>query len=429
MGLLGGDKLIIGYDLGRDHAQISFASSQDGAVETLSQVAGQERFSIPAALCKRYGANQWLYGREAVRLAEEDQGVLVENLLELAVDGEPVIVDGESFDPVALLTLFFKRSLGNLRVASMVITCPMLDHRVIQVLGQVVGGAELKTDKLYYQSYSESFYSYMLRQPEELWLHQSALFEHKGEAVRAYLLECNRRTRPMVVSVEEREYEFPDYGAGSGAGAEELDQAFCRIAEETCGGRPVGSVYLIGEGFSEDWMKDSLRFLCRGRRVFQGSNLFSKGACCGMLERLEASEAGKSHVFLGGDKLKANVGMEVLRQGEESYYALLDAGVSWYEAEQTTELYVQEGNRLELTVTPLVCGRAPASGNKGRKVGFVLDGLPETPARIRLRLFLESEETLTAEAEDLGFGHFRMPSGRIWRQTIDVYGQEDEGMG
>ena len=75
MGFFGGDKLIIGYDLGREHAQISFAASQDGTVETLSQVAGEEKFSIPTALCKRYGANQWLYGREAQRLAGENQGV------------------------------------------------------------------------------------------------------------------------------------------------------------------------------------------------------------------------------------------------------------------------------------------------------------------------------------------------------------------
>ena len=53
MVFLGGDKLIIGYDLGREHAQISFAASQDGTVETLSQVAGAQNYNIPAVLCKR----------------------------------------------------------------------------------------------------------------------------------------------------------------------------------------------------------------------------------------------------------------------------------------------------------------------------------------------------------------------------------------
>lgn len=425
MGLLSGDKLIIGYDLGYENAQISFSAASDGTVETLSQVAGEEKYNIPTALCKRYGTNQWIYGREALRAAQEDQGVLVENLLALALDGEPIIVDGESFDPVALLALFFKRSMGSLKASSMVVTCPMLDHRTIEVLGQIAGNAELKTDKIFFQGYGESFYSYMLGQPEELWLHQSVLFAYRRDSVRMYRLECNRRTRPIVVFVEEKEYPFFGYPYPAEVSYEEMDQSFCRIAQEACGGRPVGSVYLIGEGFSEEWMKDSLRFLCRGRRVFQGNNLFSKGACHGMQERLSASEAGKGHVFLGKDKLKANVGMGILRQGEESYYALLDAGVNWYEAEQTVEIYMQGGNELALTITPLIRRRSQGSeggsANCGRTVVVALDGLPQGPARIRLRLFMESEDCLSVEAEDLGFGQFRMPSGRTWKEIIEIY--------
>ena len=36
----------------------------------------------------------------------------MEHLLKLAKDGEPVQIDGTPIDPVALLTLFLKRSLG-----------------------------------------------------------------------------------------------------------------------------------------------------------------------------------------------------------------------------------------------------------------------------------------------------------------------------
>lgn len=426
-------KLIIGYDLGNEYAQISFASSREGAVETLSQVAGEESYLIPAVLCKRYGANQWVYGREALRFAEEDQGVLVENLLTMALDGEPVIVDGESFDPVALLALFFKRSLGNLKVGSLMITCALMDNRTAEVLSQVAGSIQLKADRLCFQSYEESYYSYLLRQPEELWLHHSVLFHYRGGFITAYHLECNRKTRPIVVSVEKKEYEFcsPGVFPGERSGEEEgewgrqPDEAFCRIAEEVCSRGPVGSAYLIGEGFSEDWMKNSLRFLCRGRRVFQGNNLFSKGACCGMQERLEMSEAGKNHVYLGKDKLKANVGMRILRQGEESYYALLDAGTNWYEAEYSTEIYLQEGNELTFLITPLIA----SAGRGSRSVKVILDGLPESAARIRLHLFLESEDRMIAEAEDLGFGQFRVSSGRVWRESVDLYLHEKEEAG
>ena len=108
MGLLGGEKLIVGYDLGNLFSQISFAVSPEGEVETLSQVAGGQVYNIPTVLCRKHGTSQWFYGREAIRSAREDQGVLVENLLDLALEGEQVAVDGEVYDPVALLTLFFK---------------------------------------------------------------------------------------------------------------------------------------------------------------------------------------------------------------------------------------------------------------------------------------------------------------------------------
>jgi len=425
MGLLSSDKLIIGYDLGDDYSQISFADSVDGEVETLSQVAGEQAFNIPAVLCKRFGTNQWLYGREALRCAEEEQGILVENLLTLARNQEPVIIEGESFDPVALLTLFFKRSLRTLpkpleKITSLMLTCSTYDQELAQVLGRMVEGAQLKAGikgvtHVALQSHAESYYSYMLRQPRELWNGQSVLFEHRGDCIRTYRMECNRRTKPMVVFVEQREYPFPEYA----------DDAFCQIAEECIGKTVTGSVFLIGDGFAGDWMKDSLRFLCRGRRVFQGNNLFSKGACCGMQEKLEASEAGREYVFLGENKLKSNVGMKVLRGGGDSYFALLDAGTDWYVAEKTVEVYLQEGNELELAVTPLVKSSvSPARAAKGFRL--MLDGLPGSIARIRLHLYMEEEDRLTVEAEDLGFGEFREATGHVWSETFQLYAAPDE---
>lgn len=429
MGFLNSDKLIVGYDLGNEYCQISYALSETGEAETLSQVAGGQEYNIPAVLCKRRGVNQWLYGREALRCADTEDGILVKDLLFHAQDGEPVIIDGESFDPVALLALFFKRSLGLLsqvspKITDILVTCPTLDRRILAVLGQVVEGVRLKAEKVLFQSHAESFYSYMLRQPKELWAHPSVLFEYGKNVINVMRLEANRRTTPVVVFVREETYEFPA-GSLSAPGEtdpgrlQEADAAFLKIAEKVCGETGAGSAFLIGEGFSEEWMKDSLRFLCRGRRVFQGSNLFSKGACSGMQERLAPGEIGRFHVFLGNDKLKANIGMKVLRQGEESYCAVLDAGMNWYEAEYGMEFYVQDGNELELTITPLV--RSAVSGEGSRLVRVILEGLPEGATRLRLRFFLPEENLLCVEAQDLGFGEFRESSGRTWRENIEIY--------
>lgn len=435
-----GDKIIIGYDLGNVFSQISYAYlSQDSEVETLSCVAGQEYYNIPTMLCKRRGMAQWLFGREAWRFAQDnpEEAIVVDNLVELAVAGEQVLIDEESYEPVALLTLFVKRSLGLLsmvsapeRIVAMMITSRELDGRLIEVLNQTVTGLGLGYTRVYYQSYAESFYDYMLYQPRELWLYQTVLLDYRDDGIYSMRMECNKRTTPIVAYVHQRLYPFtgepclPDISSLDSDRIQQLDQELLQVVSQECEDRVVSSVYLIGESFAEEWMSQSLRYLCKGRRVFQGVNLYSKGAVYCLMDKHFGSKAGKEYVFLGGDKLKYNIGMNVLRQGEESYYALLDAGENWYESTYSCEFYVWSGQPVPLVITPLIAGgvtrlpltleELPQGGEGAGREGY---GICEL-ARIRMNLHLEGERLLCVELEDLGFGEIRPATGRIWHQKI-----------
>ena len=412
MRLPGSEKVIVGYDLGNKYAQIScYVTGSEEEIRTLSSVAGSSVYTIPLALSKRQGVNQWFYGSEAIRYAGEEEGILVENLLKLARDGEPVQIDGTPIDPVALLTLFLKRSLGLLsqvtnaeRIGALMITCEELDHRMLEVLTAATEGLHLKTDQICFQSHVESFYYYNLYQPEELWRHKTILCEYEDASIRTYCMECNRHTTPVVAYMEEREFPFP---------VPESDEKMQEIAKKLCENQMISSVYLIGEAFSRDWMKESLRYLCKGRRVFQGNNLFSKGACYGMMERLTPGENGKNHVFLGKDKLKSNIGMKVLRQGEESYQALLDAGINWYEAKNTMEFYLLEGRAVEILITSL-------TGKGNRIARIVPEELQEGIIRLRISVEMRDDTHLKVELEDLGFGTFRAATHHIWKEEIEL---------
>lgn len=412
MRLPGSEKVIVGYDLGNKYAQIScYVTGSEEEIRTLSSVAGSSVYTIPLALSKRQGVNQWFYGSEAIRYAGEEEGILVENLLKLARDGEPVQIDGAPIDPVALLTLFLKRSLGLLsqvtnteRIGALMITCEELDHRMLEVLTAATEGLHLKTDQICFQSHVESFYYYNLYQPEELWRHKTILCEYGDASIRTYCMECNRHTTPVVAYMEEREFPFP---------VPESDEKMQEIAKKLCDNQMISSVYLIGEAFSRDWMKESLRYLCKGRRVFQGNNLFSKGACYGMMERLTPGENGKNHVFLGKDKLKSNIGMKVLRQGEESYQALLDAGINWYEAQNTMEFYLLEGRAVEILITSL-------TGKGNRIARIVPEELQEGIIRLRISVEMRDDTHLKVELEDLGFGTFRAATHHIWKEEIEL---------
>ena len=92
MGRKSSGRILIGYDLGEDYAQISYYLPAGEDVETLAVVAGSEQYSIPMVLCRRGEANQWLYGREAAKAAKAQEGDLVENLLALARKGEEITV-------------------------------------------------------------------------------------------------------------------------------------------------------------------------------------------------------------------------------------------------------------------------------------------------------------------------------------------------
>ena len=419
----GNEKIIVGYDLGWDYAQISYCGIESGKVETISTIAGTEDFSIPVVLCKRPAVNQWYYGQEAIRYAGENGGILVENLMELALAGEPVLIEEVEYDPLALLTLYFKRSLGLLtsitgleKIAALMITCDRLDDRLAGLLERLSANLRLKTERIEFQSHQESYYYYMLHQPRDLWREGSVLFDYSRNRMGFLRLETNKKTQPIVVLIHREEEEFPSKASLEEQGEQgmaTLDQEFLECAREKLGEGRVSSVYLIGDDFSEKWLKTSLKYLCDGRRIFLGNNLFSKGACLGMLERFRPGEQSGQYVFLGEDKLRSNIGMKLMRRGEETYLALLDAGVNWYNAHAELEFYLREEKELELIITDL-------TGRGVREERILLDGLPGDMGRMRMELYLPRENVLVAELEDLGFGEYRASEGRRWTQEISL---------
>lgn len=423
------DKVVIGYDLGNRYSQISYSLGQGMVPETLSQVAGSEQYNIPTVLCKRKGVNQWFYGKEALKYAEENEGTLVDNILELAKDGEKILIEDQEFEPLALLTLFIRRSLSLLshvcsidKIAGIMFTCDDLEQSMVAVLSKVTMGLGLKTKNICFQSHVESVYYYNLFQPAELWNQQVLLYEYRNDGIKSYRMECNKRTTPVVAFIHMENHVFrsplaiPEEDYLRVDAFRDMDGKFLDIVTGDCEGRIVSSVYLLGEGFCGEWLQESLKYLCRNRRVFQGNNLFSKGACYGMMEKQQASELGKNHVFLGNEKLKANIGMKVVRRGEDSYFAILDAGTNWFEATGELDFLLESGNSFHIVVTPL-------NGTVAQNVEICLDGLEERPAgttRLRLLADMISESKVQIRVEDLGFGEIFPATHKKWKEILEV---------
>ena len=73
---LNSHSLVAGFDLGEESSQISFFHLDEEEPQTLAVIAGTQQFSIPTVLCKRFEVNQWYFGREAAKYAQDGEGIM-----------------------------------------------------------------------------------------------------------------------------------------------------------------------------------------------------------------------------------------------------------------------------------------------------------------------------------------------------------------
>lgn len=415
------DLAVIGYDLGKKEAQISYYLPGRDKPETISVMTGEEQFSIPAALCRRKDKDTWAYGKEAVECSRKGNGILLDHLLENALEAKSVKIDGMEYDSVTLLSIFIKRSLSLLsmmvtpdRIGAYMFSLDTTDKRSIEVLSRAAALLDFKDVPVWFQNRAESFYYYNMNQPQELMEHEVLVFDFTGENLKSLRFSTNRRTTPVAAFVEEESH--PQVNKEGLLYPKEADRAFAKTVSELCGKRVVDTVYLIGDGFAEEWYQDALKVLCRNRRVFLGNNLYSKGACYAAKERLTPGKISKEYVFLGNDMIKANVGMYTLNQGTEGYFPLLDAGGKWYEAGKSCDFLLEESNSFTLRLMPL-------NSREAKEVIVTLDGLPARPSRasrIHMEISMADAQTVRLTMEDMGFGEFFPATHKVWEETFPV---------
>ena len=421
------DEFAVGFDLTDTYSQVSFCRFDDDKADTLSIVPGGASYLIPTALFKRREVNQWFAGVDAVKNRDTD-GFFVDRLIKRALAGEEIQVGDESFRPSALIALFMKRTLSLLsmtvplnRITSLMITVPSLDDKMVEVLTEVVASLSLKTTNVFFQNHMESFYYYTIYQPTELWTRDVLLLDFSEEHLKSLRMECNKNTTPIVAFIDPGSYlsfktdDIKDLIINSDE-ARYADRELNRLLEEICAGRMFSSIYFIGDNFRQEIFGDTVRNMCKKGRVFEGNNLYSKGATFSAKDKIRKTLLSESHVFLGNDKLKSNVGLNVLQRGEPGYLALLDAGVNWFEAAGSCEVILDKGNKISFVITPL-------TGKNPEIVDITLSDLPKRPprtSRVRVNVSMLSELRMQVIIKDLGFGELFKASDIEWKEVISL---------
>lgn len=418
------NELLIGYDLCNDYSQISYFNFALKEPKTISTTAGEEKFQIPTVLLKKAGMDKWYFGEEALKKADK-QDYLVQNLLDKCSNHELVMIEDTQYDPAELLTIFIKKSfsflffegIANKVPSSIVFTVEAINTKLAFALKQSAKVLGIPEESVYIQDHEESFVEYTLHQKNELWNHQVILLDYDINYLKAFKLNINTKTTPFTAIVSKENFEhirpIKKMVLKEDEKEKELDLLVKAELKNYFGVEPISCIFLCGEGFDGDWSKETLRYLCMGRRVFQGKNLYTKGACYYATKKQQKIEMD-DYLFLGANKLKYNIGVEAFDKGEKRYYSLLSADENWYDAKKQCEFILEDECMVELKLTPV-------DHKDTRTVIINLHDLPQRPnktVRILLEIKFESSNKGLIVIKDLGFGEIFETSKKVWKHEM-----------
>lgn len=407
--------ILIGYELGAKTSQLCYYDRKNQEPLSIPTKVGTSLYDFPTALCKIEGKNEWHFGLEAEYFGHQPGGIYISDLYERCQSETPAIIDKTSMEPWELLEVFLRESLRMLgiqdlrkAIGGIMMTCQSLDKIFVQNVRKAYEHMGFSKEKYYIQDFRESFYYYTMYQKPEIWSRKVALYTFAQEQVAFGELSADHKTRPAMVQLQ----NFQQTALGELP--EQRDREFHDFIEQTIGSGTFSSVFITGEGFDKEWAKQSVPLLCSGHRhVFYGNNLFVKGACYGVKEKIEEKNL-KNYLYLGQDLVRTNLGMEMLVSGVSAYYPLIVAGVNWYEAVQECELVLDGKDSLTFLVHHM-------EGGEKKAYSMPLPGMPERPnraTRLHLKAECDAPDKCLVTVEDMGFGELFPTSKKVWKETL-----------
>ena len=415
---------MIGIELNGEICQISHYDEKLQQAQTLNEDTPESQ--IPFVI-GRY-KEKWVYGLEAQELEKEEKAVCIFNPMPYALRNEEVQLNEESYGGMELISAFFECALKEYKkIEKIVFSIPRMDKEVVRVLKQSCEKLGVSKEDIYIQDYKESFCHYMICQPRELWQHESVLFYSTSNEIKACVLrkikEKNGRGRGREtfvtvdeadeIEIEELSYVSPVLNTDK---AKEADKKFHELIQNVFQDKFISSVFLTGEIFEIGWFPKSLQFLCEGRRVFQGNNLYSKGACYTAL--IKKAGNGEYPVYWDESKMKERICLKFRVNGMEEWYPIISWGSRWYEEEKSFEILLENAEDFEVRVESL----------EKRDIEVYKVDLEQIPKRedysLRIRADIEfpDEKICKITWTDIGFGAFYKPSGFQTETLIHIGG-------
>lgn len=414
--------MVLGIDYSNEYTQISYFGENMEKPESISTIIDEQRYLIPTVVCKKKGSEDWYIGEDAIYRASLNEGFLIKNLSGGLTGGSVGIIEGKEYTYSHIFSIFLKLLIEMVKdeakvseISAIIFTMDEADKTIIDIIKEITLEMGYKKEDIRVISHMESFSYYVLNQQKALWNNDVVLFDFNKNNFKYYRMSVNRRILPNTISIinEDLSDLISIKMLNTEEGMNLADEKFFNIIRQKVNAQIVSSVYLLGVGFTSQWYDKSISLLCNKRKVFQGQNLFSQGACYSLHNQGAPME---ECLLLCKGRTLANVSMVIEHQGKSRNLLLSKAGENWYEAGAKIECILDDIRNIQLIIS------SPIS-KTSRNISIELEGFPYRPnktTRIELKIIYQNDSQFTVAVKDKGFGELFKSSGKIIKQTVNV---------
>jgi len=251
------------------------------------------------------------------------------------------------------------------------------------------------------QEDNESFYDFVTFQNSELWTNEVVLFEARDNKLVARSLVLAAFPHEKALTVKKTVFEDFDFSNED----EETDERFFELVELFFDKTVISCVFLQGETFGKSWMKNTLKLLCKNRRVFGVSDIMVKGAC---YRGYRTNNDLKGKYYMGTHQLPFNLLMTVTNEGHEENCRLVRAATNWYDADFAWNFMINDVDSLHFITDPSI-------NNIPKYIDLDISRMPRRPkyaTKIQVTVHFAGKNRWYIKATDLGLGEL-YPSSNI----------------
>lgn len=415
-------EIYLGLDLCKKNIQLSYYRDDKSEPQSICQQNNTETFLFPNVMFYDTAENKWYVGNDVAGVRFIRDGVIIENIVENIDSSDHVVVGTASYTYEMLLLILLKTHVQDFIsrndeyvLKGITVTMDAYHPIVYKVLKRFAKELELDQEHFAIISHETAFFQFVMNQDEKLHTNSVAMFDYGHEGMEYYRIDRKnvRNTTIYYLGYESLKDSLPYTKLFEDV--EELDRDFSLVAKSKMRETYVSAVYLTGPGFNDNWIRETQKVLCDGRRVFMGQNIFTKGAC--YHAKNGAYENGSDIILCTEGSIPFDIGVMVGDpEGRSYFYPIAIGGKEWYNMHGKAILFLDDTDKIDMVYRDKVT-------KDMQKEVIRIKGLPHRPpktTKISLEVELFNATMGAIVIRDEGFGSIYPTTNKIYRKEFSV---------